>query len=122
VNGTLRELGFGVLVVVAAAIPHVSHLFGLDLGQVPALVAGLVLVGLGVLTLVPDDGRAVAALAGAIAVVVAGAAVPIYVVRVAGAGNTLALSTGLAGVALLLAVAVVHVTAFDVTDAEQVAD
>lgn len=107
-----REALFDALVVLAVGLGQTSFLLGVGVAPPAALVVGLVLVGVGTLTLVPERTRVPAAATGFVGVTLAGGVVPVYAARAVSAGETLPVSLLLAGVVLLLTFAVLRVTTF----------
>lgn len=110
-NGTTAELVFDLLLVAAAGLAFAAYMFGVVLDPLPAVVAGLALLGVGLLA-VPREGRAVAAAVGGLAVALAGAVVPRVVVR-SRVADELGVALLAGGLVLLLAVALLHATTFD---------
>jgi hypothetical protein len=103
---------FDVLVVFATGIAIAAYMLGVLLDPLPAVVVAGGLVVLGAAVLVPDRGRVLAGLVGAVAVVLGGVVVPRAVVSVVEAGDEMALTLVASAVVLVVAFAVLRVTAF----------
>lgn len=101
-----------LLVVVATGIAFTTYMLGVLIDPTVSIVVGLLLVGRGVLAVVPRDKRAVAATSGSLGVVTAVVVAPRFVTRFTGVRDELTLSLLLSGVVRLLTVALVHLTTF----------
>jgi hypothetical protein len=110
-NRTLRELGFDTLLVVTSGIALAAYMLGVLLNPMPAAVVGLVLVVVGVATLAPRRARATAGALGVVAFGLAGVVVP-RAVDSLGIGDELAITLAGSGLVLLLAFALLRLTAF----------
>jgi uncharacterized membrane protein HdeD (DUF308 family) len=111
-NRPTHELLFDGLVLLAVGLAQASFLLGIGVEPYPTLVIGTVLVVSGVVTIVPPRTRVPAAITGLTGMVLAGAVVPIFAARAVRPGTTLWAALLLAGVVLLLTVAILRVTTF----------
>lgn len=107
-----QELLFDLLVFLAAGLTQTSLLLGIGVDPLPTLALGAALIITGVLTVVPRNARVPAAVTGILGLVVAGWVVPSYAARAVQPEATLRLSLLLAGVILLVTVALLRVTTF----------
>lgn len=119
---TYREFGFDTLLVIASGIALVAYMLGVILDPMSAAVVGLILVFVGVITLVPEQARATAAAIGFVAVGLAGIVVPRAVnsVITLPADNELMITIVGSSLVLLLAFALLRLTAFQYRDDEPV--
>lgn len=113
-----RELGFDVLLVMASGIALAAYMLGVLLDPLPAAAVGLVLVTGGVMTLVPRQARATAAVIGYVAVGLAGIVVPRAVSSflMFPVTNELTVTLVGSGLVLLLTFALLRLTAFGSTE------
>ena len=110
-NQTLQELGFDTLLTVTSGVALAAYMLGVLLNPVPAAVVGLVLVVVGVATLAPRRARVTAGALGVVAFGLAGVVVP-RAVGSLGIGDELAITLAGSGLVLLLAFALLRLTAF----------
>ncbi|WP_317175831.1 hypothetical protein [Halomontanus rarus] len=71
-----RELGFDALLAITSGLALAAYMLGVLLDPLPAVVAGFILVGVGIMTLVPRQARVPAAALGFVAVGLAGIVIP----------------------------------------------
>lgn len=109
-----RELGFDALLAIISGLVLAAYMLGVLLDPVPAVVAGVILVGVGVLTLVPRQARILAAALGIVAVGLAGIVIPRVIDSFieTPATNELMLALVISGVVLLFTFMLLRLTAF----------
>lgn len=110
----IRELGFVVLLATASGIALAAYMLGVLLDPLPAAAVGFLLVTVGVMTLIPRQGRPTAAAIGFVAVGLAGIVMPRAVtsVLIFPAADELMVTLTGSGLVLLLTFALLRLTAF----------
>lgn len=110
------ELGFDVLIAIAAGIGIVTYMLGILLDPLPALGGSIALVLGGVVTLVPRDERATAGVIGLTAVGLAGIVIPRAVTSLGDGpvpiGDELSITLAFSGFTLLITYGLLRMTAF----------
>ncbi|QLG51038.1 hypothetical protein [Natrinema halophilum] len=109
-----RELGFDALLAIASGLTLAAYMLGVILDPLPAATVGFFLVVVGVMTLVPRQARATAVALGSVAVGFAGIVIPRAVTSLVTApvANDLVVTLIGSGLVLLLAFALLRLTAF----------
>lgn len=108
----LNELIFDLLLVAAAGIAFTTYMLGILLDPIPGIVAGIVLLGVGLLAIVPREKLIVTGISGLFALLLAGVVVPRFVSHASTGADELSLSLALGGVVMLLTVGLLHITTF----------
>lgn len=109
---TVNELVFDLLLVAAAGIAFTTYMLGVLLNPMFGVAAGIVLLGIGLLTVVPREKWVVAAISGLIGVLLAGVVIPRFVTQFTSVANELSTSLLVSGLILLLTIALLHATTF----------
>lgn len=108
----VNELVFDLLLVAAAGIAFTTYMLGVLLDPIPGIAAGIVVLSVGLLTVVPRDKLTVAGISGLFALLLAGVVIPRFVSHATTGADELSLSIVLGGVVMLLTVALLHLTTF----------
>lgn len=108
----VKELVFDLLLIAATAITFTTYMLGILLDPILGIAVGVILVGVGLLTIVPRERWTIAALSGVFGVLLAGVVVPRFTTQFTEVADELSLSLLLSGIILLLTIALLHITVF----------
>lgn len=119
-NRTYAEPAFDVLIAIATAFALSTYLLGLFIDPTPAIFISMGVIILGTFLFAPPHQRVIAGSSGLFAVILAGVAIPRYVVTLTGIPDELPLTLALSVVVLVLTFVALRITTFHQRNAQPV--